>query len=343
MVDSLGWSFGLPDKPEIADYVTILNGLRSRRFETEEIYIPSATAPLLPKEIRSFGPFSGQLWQRAPAREITAEFEFLLPISGHYEIRAAITGEGYTLTVNGQDFSADGERNFTEVTFGSTDLDAGQNKIAITIPPRGGIDYLLFDAPPAPRIEPKGGWQPEKDLSTLDLASTLSRALYLEPFLQPLTNKIVFEAENTPPPKNAKLSNNRYQGPANGWWLKTGMHGATFSQLFDIETTGIYDISMNILAKSEVEGLVNNRDHFRFAPKPYFTIIPVGTFYFETGANQIDIALPPRAGLDRIILAPRASSADDFLRLTGLSGTTEPTTGQLDQVLRLLAAIGVKR
>ena len=161
LVDSLGWSFGLPDEPKIEDYVSILQGRRTWRFEIEDIYVPSAKAPLAPKEIRSFGSFSGKLWQRAPAREIEADLKFLLPIPGSYEIKAALTKPGYIFKINETELAADGERDFSEVSFGKADLPAGVHEAKVTIPPRGGIDYLLLLAPPVQAIEPIHGWKPD--------------------------------------------------------------------------------------------------------------------------------------------------------------------------------------
>ncbi len=38
LIDSTGWSYGLPDEPQDADYINILNGGREFRFEAEEVY-----------------------------------------------------------------------------------------------------------------------------------------------------------------------------------------------------------------------------------------------------------------------------------------------------------------
>jgi hypothetical protein len=343
LVDSLGWSFGLPDEPKIDDYITILKGRRTWRFEIEDIYVPSAKAPLAPKEIRSFGSFSGKLWQRAPARVIEADLTFLLPIPGSYEIKAALTKPGYVFKIDDTELTADGERNFSEVSFGKTDLPSGVHEAKITIPSRGGIDYLLLLAPPVQAIEPTNGWEPDNELTSSDLAVVVSRVLKLQPFLAPQTEEIVIEAEDAPAPKDAKLSKDRYQGPVQGEWLKAGMRAVAYSHLFEISEAGIFDLSLNILAKVPVVGLVNGKNHFKIKPKPYFTTVSAGSFFFEKGVNQIDIDLPSRSGLDRFILKPRNSSPEDFLRLTGLSHEGTPTTDQLDQILRLIATIGAQR
>ncbi len=229
------------------------------------------------------------------------------------------------------------------VSFGTVEFPAGVQKLQITIPPRGGVDYLLLEAPPLPAIAPLAGWQPAKRLTADVLANIINQTLQLQTCLVPLPQEITIEAEETPTPANARLSKDSYQGPMQGEWIKVGIRPAPYSHLFEIEQPGIYDLSLNVLARTDISGLINNRDYFKITPKPYFSIVEAGSFYFDQGVNQIDIDLPPRAGLDRFTLKPRSCSNEDFLRLTGLSGMTELTTEKLDTILKLLAAISPRR
>ncbi len=343
LVDSLGWTFGLPDKPEVEDYLAILRGRRVWRFEIEDIYVPGAGAPLAPKEITTFGPFSGKVWQRAPSGDIDAELKFLLPISGTYEIRVGLTMEGYRFRIGEQEFSADGERDFSEVSFGAADLTAGMQSATLSIPARGGVDYLLLVAPPAPAVEPLGGWSPESRLTTADLAVVVSRLLNLEPFLPPGRGALEIEAEIAPTPPDATLSGDRFYGPVQGEWVNAGMNTAHYSHLFEVDRAGFYRLSLFLYAREPVSGLINGRHYFSVTPRAYFAEIDAGTFYLDAGVNQIDVDLPSRSGFDRFRLQPKASTAADLMRLTGLAGKTAPTSDQLDDVLRLLAAIGARR
>lgn len=343
LVESMGWSFGLPEKPETSDYITILEGRRNYKFEFEEVIIPSAKAPLAPKEIRSFGPFSGKIWQRAPGHEVEAELSFLVPLSGRYEIKAALTRPGYRFRINGEELTADGSRDFAVVTFGEVELKPGQQTARLVIPSRGGIDFLLLEAPPVQAIAPIGGWEPDKPLDHTVLAVVLAQTLELESFLPPLDNKTVIEAEEAPTPKGAICCDDRYKGPIQGEWIKAGISSGNYSHLFEISQAGVYDLHLNILGKSPIDGLLNGRDHFRITPKPYFTTIHAGAFYLDQGVNQIDINLPSRGGLDRFIFRPRASAPEDYLRLAGIADGAAPNLEQLDRLLRLVALIGAER
>ena len=344
LVESLGWSFGLPDEPEIEDYLTILNGRRVFKFEAEDIVIPSADAPLAPKEINSFGPFSGKIWMRAPAREIEPELSFLLPISGNYDIRAALTKPGYRFRINDTEFSADGIQDFSLVTFGQAELTAGQQSAVISIPSRGGIDYLLLEAPPVPTIAPQNGWKPDAPLTYDNLAWVITRTFNLFPSLRKKdAPEIVIEAEEAPAPTGAVCCEDRYKGTFSEEWIKTGVSGGDYSHLFNIEKEGVYDLYLNVLGRAPINGLINGKDVFSISPLPYFTTILAGSFSLEKGTNQIDITLPGRAGLDQFILLPRASGSADFLRLTGLPPGQNPTTEDLDRILGLLALIGAER
>ena len=344
LVDSLGWSFGLPDDPEIDDYLTILQGRRVWRFEFEDIYQPSPDAPVYPKETRSFGPFSGKRWQRAPSHQVEPKIAFLLPISGEYEVRATLTKPGYRFTAGDTQLAADGTDKFSEVSFGSVDLQAGQQSARVTIPSRGGIDYILLTAPPTTTIDPGSTWEPMKKLSYGELAISLSRLFELEPLLPPAPDdSIRIEAEEAPVPQYATVSNDRYQGSVSGDWFKTNMHPASYSHLFAVEKKGVYDLSLNVRATLPVTGLLNGREYFEGTPTPYFSTLSVGAVHLDAGINQLEIDLPPRAGLDRITFTPRASAEVDYLRLTGLPAAAEPTPEQLDRILKLIAAIGARR
>ena len=159
----------------------------------------------------------------------------------------------------------------------------------------------------------------------------------------PKQGEIIIESEEAPTPDNAKPCDDCYQGPMTGEWLKAGMRMAPYIHLFEIEQAGIYDLSLNILSKVPVSGMINGKYHFTVEPKPYFTTVEAGSFFLDKGVNQIEIGLPPRSGLDRLILKPRKSSAEDYLRLTGLNFEENLTAEQLDQVLRLIATIGAHR
>jgi len=342
LVQSLGWSFGLPDEPENEDYLTILNGRRTWRFEFEDIVIPDAEAPLAPKEILTFGKFSGKNWQRAPGRRITPRLEFLLPLSGRYTIKASLFKPGYQLAINEHELAADGTTNFSKVTFGTIDLTAGRLNAEMTIPSRGGIDYIVLEAPPARNIAPHSGWEFDRPLENRDMAVTALQALELEGLLPGRPETLELEAESAPTPSGAVCCTDLYKGPIKGEWVRSDSGQSEYSHLFEIEQPGVYDLSMNVQGKSPFSGMLNGKDYFKIDPKPYFTEIYSGSFFLEKGTNQIEINIPHRGGLDRFSFRARSSSPDDYLQLAGLADT--PTTPEeLNRFLRLVAAIGTNR
>ena len=57
LVEGLGWSFGLPDEPDDEDYLRILSGVRSFRYEAEARCHPDDRVSV--KSFRTYGYCSG--------------------------------------------------------------------------------------------------------------------------------------------------------------------------------------------------------------------------------------------------------------------------------------------
>lgn len=61
IVNQFGWGDGLPKEPVDRDYLVILNGRRTFRFEAENAYNPTTDRVTL-AEYNLYGPFSGKGW-----------------------------------------------------------------------------------------------------------------------------------------------------------------------------------------------------------------------------------------------------------------------------------------
>ncbi len=341
LVEGLGWSFGLPDEPEENDYLRILNGQRKFRIEIESNYEPDTRVII--EEIFSFGNFSGQGWVRVPNRPTDIPVHFNLPLSGEYRVKARLFRKGHILRIGDQQFEADGGDRLTDVDLGSVYLQAGNLDINLTVPPRGGIDFIEIEALATSTISPKTGWDLEAALTFNDMAVTTVQLLGLHSTLPNAGEDIVFEAEDFPLPKNSRLSTNRHLGaPSQGEWVSVGADPVTFEIGVDVPSTGVYDLSVRCVGKSEISGLVNTQS-FIISPDRRFTDKQAGGVVLEKGQTPLAFKIPPHCGIDQIVLSPRASSMEDFGRLTGLPLTGNPSPSQFNSYLKLLAAFGVTR
>jgi hypothetical protein len=341
LVDGLGWSFGLPDRPEDSDYLRILSGARKFRIEIESNYDPETR--IIIEKIFSFGNYSGQGWVRVPNRPTDIPIFFNLPISGEYHIMARLLRAGHVIRVGETTFEADGEEQFVDVDLGSSYLQAGRQQILLTAPPRGGIDFIDIEALPLPAIAPTDGWNLDKPLSFDDLAITAMQILSLHSTLPKSGDDLVLEAEDFPLPKQTKLSSNRHLGaPNQGKWVSVGADPVTFDIGLNIPASGVYDLTVSCVGKTEITGIVETQP-FKLSPDRRFTAKEAGGVTLEKGLTPLTFQLPPYCGLDQIVLSPRASSAEDFRRLTGLPLVGTPSPAQFNSFIKLLAAFGISR
>ena len=341
LVEGLGWSFGLPDEPEESDYLRILNGKRKFRIEIESNYEPDTRVII--EEIFSFGNYSGQGWIRVPNRPTDIPVHFNLPLSGEYRVRARLFRKGHILRIGDKQFEADGRDRLTDVDLGSTYLQAGILDINLTAPARGGIDYIEIEALPTSTISPNAGWKLDTPLTFNDMAVTTVQLLGLHSALPNAGESLVFEAEDFPLPKNSRLSTNRHLGaPSQGEWVSVGADPVTFEIGIDVPETGVYDLSVRCVGKSEISGLANSQP-FIISPDRRFTDKQAGGVVLEKGQTPLAFKIPPHCGIDQIILSPRASSVEDFNRLTGLPISGKPSPTQFNSFLKLLAAFSVTR
>ena len=341
LIDGLGWSFGLPDQPEESDYLKILSGQRKFRIEIETNYDPDTRVIL--EEIFAFGNFSGEGWVRVPNRPTDIPVTFNLPLSGEYRVKARLFKAGHTIQLGDKQFTVDGGDRLTDVNLGTTYLQAGKQEINLTVPPRGGIDFIDIEELPAPSISPNGGWAPDAQLSFDDLAVTAVQILGLHSTLPDAGESLTIEAEDFPLPKNTRLSTNHHLGaPSEGEWISVGADPVTLNLDINIPTTGVYDLSVRCVGNDEISALINSQP-ILISPDRRFTDKQAGGVVLKKGQNPFSFQIPPHCGIDQLVLSPRASSLEDFRRLAGLPLTGEPSVSQFNSFLKLLAAFGVPR
>lgn len=343
LVDSMGWSFGLPDQPRDSDYLRILEGERSVRIEAETSGRPTDVVSI--KNYTTFGAFSGEGWISGIATPTIAHIRFLLPLSGIYEVTAALRLPGHRISIDGQVFMADGNNNFTHVSLGKVELGAGEHDAEINLPANGSIDFLQFQADPLPPIRPPGGWQPDRPLSLDDLAVTAARALGLEAILPPSNETILIEAESAGTFSQASITDIGHLGaPSGGKWVRSEATGGIVRLDFAPPFPAVYRLSLVGAAGQPTSGTLDERVRFVAEFPSYLKKATIGTFFLE-GESTLRVDLPPRGGIDVLILEKRKSEGIDYRRLVGLPTDVDspPSMAQIDQLLSVLAAIGSLR
>lgn len=343
LVDAMGLSFGLPDEPEDDDYGRILEGERHYRIEAERAKQPTDMVSV--KNYSTFGNFSGEGWVSGIATPTVAHLRFLLPLSGSYRISAALRLAGHELRIGEQSFSADGENRFVEVSLGEVELTAGEHEVTIHLPPNGAVDYIELDAPPLLPITPISGWKPDLPLSRDDLAVTAARLMNLEPLLPASGEAMTVEAETAAEYEGAAATDIRHLGqPSGGRWIRAGAGPAHIRLSFTPPAQGVYGLLLRGAAGSPLTATLNGTLPLAETFPTYLQTLPMGTFYLEARENILELRLPPRGGVDSLVLEGRRSAGSDYRRLVGLTAEeSPPSLAELDSLLALLAAIGPLR
>lgn len=339
LVDGLGRSFGLPDAPKPADYLSILEGKRNLRVEAETARGEADAVSTL--AFLNYGPFSGTGWLLGSSQPTDVHLRFVLPLDGSYRLTLAARLPGHVIRVADRTVTVDGApETFSRVDAGEHLLTAGPQEIVVTLPPGGALDYIELTAPNLPAIAPAGGWQPEAPLTWQELVLTLVQALDLPKELPPQDPVLTIEAEALAETGGARTVEDAHLGqPSGGRWLRTMARPATVSIPMTLAQDGFYDLELTAMG-TPVEVLVNGHLPLSAAGMPYLAPLRFPPVYLPRGENRLDVTLPPGAGLDRITVTARRS---DLAALSAAASLTvngdAPSSADLDRLtVRLSSA-----
>ena len=116
----------------------------------------------------------------------------------------------------------------------------------------------------------------------------------------------------------------------------------TFEIGVEVPKDGVYDLTVSCVGNAEISGTVNTQS-FKLSPERRFAAKQAGGVTLEKGQTPLFFKLPPHCGLDQVVLSPRASSPNDFRRLTGLPLVGTPSLVQFNSFTKMLAAFGIHR
>ncbi len=341
LVDTLGWTFGLPDEPQDPDYMNILTGNRNLRLEAEDIFTQGEDAVSL-MSFRNYGDYSGKGWLQGTNQPTEVHLNFVLPVKGRYRLQTKIRKPGHQFTIGDQTAIADGTEKFIESKVGEFILEAGAQEILVVLPPSGAIDYIALAAPNLAAITPDQGWQPEEPLSWAVLNTTMLQLLQLADAFPLESSPLIFEAENIKATEAEVVTVKHLGVPSGGKWLRTSSRPAQVSFPFELPTAGFYDVSIRAIGKP-INILVNDHYEIEFQGKPYLDQLELGPLFFFSGNNTITLRLPPGGGIDKLTLTARWISPEATQTLLGTNQAAQPATADLDSLTSLLAAFGVER
>lgn len=339
LVDSLGRSFGLPDKPGTDDYLNILLGKRNLRLEAETIRSDEDEVNTL--AFLNYGPFSGTGWLLGTSRPTDVHLRFVLPLDGRYRLSITARLPGHVVKAGDRVFPVDADKQkFSRTDVGDVALTAGPQEIIVTLPPGGALDCIELTAPNLPPIAPAAGWQPEAPLTWEALALTVVEALGLQKDLPAGNQVMTLEAESLADTDGARVVEDAHLGrPSGGRWLRTSARPARIAVPLTVAQSGFYQLELTAMG-SPVEVLVNDHLILTADGKPYLSLLPFPPVFLHQGDNHLEVSLPPGGGLDRITVTARQSDLTTLAATAGMTATAAPpTSADLDHLtVRLSAA-----
>lgn len=331
LVSVFQWGGGLPKEAKESDYLAILGGKRTFKFEAEDYY-GKKTDNALVRNYPLYGPFSGKGWVSGVTVPTTVHFNIFLPLEGEYQFSVAARGDGQSWSVADKVFKVSPGGALREVAVGKVYLKAGQQKITAELPPEGGIDYLSLTAPPLAPIEPFGGWRFGSPLRRGELAEIAASLLGWESELQPdksATPKTiaVYEAAELPP--TATTTTTAYLGQFSAKkWVRAGFGGAKVDVPLTIEAKGVYAIKIRYLGDTLTAVL--DGEKIARTGKPYLDWVDLGLRRLGEGTHMLQLDIPASCGADVVVLERRKSSPADYMALVGLHGDPSSSVGRAE-------------
>lgn len=330
LLQQFSWNGGLPKEPVDRDYLLILSGKRTYRYEAENAY-NEETDRVTMNSNPMFGSFTGTGWILGVSETTTSVFTILLPIGGEYNLKAVIKGNGFLWNINGKEYRADSKsKNFQEIDIAKIVLKEGVTSITVTIPPEGAIDSFSLTAPNYPSIQPFKGWRFKEKLTASALAETVialtNRFSQLPDAGQAASAKARADFDKMVIPPGVAHTTADYLGPyTSPKWLRADFRGAVLQIPLTVAETGYYGLVLNAMGEP-LSGSVNDT-LFKLAGKPYLYKQDIGVYRLEEGENMLTVALPPRGGIDSVQFNKKSTASDDFMRLAGVTGPANRLVG----------------
>lgn len=341
IVDTLGWTYGLPDEPQDPDYINILSGNRELRFEAEDVYSRDTDNVSL-MAFRNFGSFSGEGWLHGTREPTDVHLNFTLPVAGTYLIKAHLRQSGHQFKIGDKVATGDADQNFTVVTIGTFRLEPGSQEIIVSLPANGSIDYISLTAPNLAMITPDGGWQPEASLTWEAINTTLLQLFKLVDVFPLADEDITIEAEEHLQPGTRVVTIPHLGRPSAGKWLRAGPLDAEVRIPVTFSKSGFYDLKLRAMG-NPLNIVIGGHHEINLTAKAYLDNYTISGLHFMAEKSNISVTLPPGGGIDQLSLTRRQVDAGLTTTLLGLNATASPSTRDLDTITTLLASFGIER
>lgn len=337
IVDRFGWGEGVPEEPVDKDYLAILGGKRSYRFEAEDVY-DKGFDKVTVRNHDMFGPFTGKGWLHGITASTAVHFKVFIPIAGNYTLRASTKGDGQLWSVAGKAFRIDAGAAMKEMAIGQMFVPAGTLEFNVVIPADGGVDYIHFRAPGLAPVEPLAGWNMGGELTAGKFAQVAAALLGNEELLpaDPAAVRKSFPAASVSPlPDSVYLTDSQILGkPLSGNWVRSGTAGGELTFPVEMDEAGVYQLRVRYVGGSVK--LTTPERSVTVPAKPYLEWVDCGAFRLPKGKSSLTFSLGSADGVDAVELVRKKSSPADYVELVkpGKGSEAQISREDLDQLLK---------
>lgn len=339
LISVFGWEGGIPKEPKDRDYLLILQGKRTFKFEAENIF-NAKTDGVSVRNFELVGPFSGESWLGGVSTPVSVHFKVFIPLDGEYQLAAAAKGNGQIWKVAGKEYTVNSGERLTVTPVATVPLKAGEFEFEMVMPPNGGIDYLVFSAPDFTSIEPLGGWRFKEPLTNTELAEVSASLLGWEERL-PLNKEIgvttIIAADLPGLPPSVKSTDAGYHGKFTGKkWIRAKLQAADIEIPISLPVNGVYGLKLRVMGvpfKANLDGMSLIRP-----VKPYLDWVDLGLHRLVEGTHTLLVTLPSYGGIDALVIEPRKSTPEAYMNLVGVKGDPMAvvTNAEKDKILSQL-------
>ncbi len=339
LIKVFGWEGGIPEESKERDYLVILQGKRTFKFEAEKIFNPK-TDGVSVRKFDLIGPFSGESWLGGVTTPVIVHFKVFIPMDGNYRLFAAAKGNGQLWKLAGKEYIVNSGDRLAVTQVATVTLKAGEFEFEMVMPPDGGIDYLVLSDRDFTSIEPLGGWRFREPLSNAELAQISATLLGWEDQL-PLNEKIgvttVVAADLPDLPASLHSTDAGFYGQFTGkQWIRASSQTADIEIPISLPVTGVYGLKLRVMGesfKANLDGMP-----LVIPAKPYLDWVDLGLHRLVDGTHTLQVTLPPYGGIDALIIEPRKSTPEAYMNLVGIKGDPMAivTNAEKDKILTQL-------
>jgi len=324
MVQALDLDWSLPKNARTKDYVERLHWTGSIEFEASSALAGTSL-------IRESSGTESYL--RAAGVPGEALYRVGTLQAGDYGLRLSLAGGSAMVRMGESVFDvAQPSDAFKWVDINPVSLDPGSHQLTVVAADGAKIRSLALTPPCLRAVEPAAGWQMLSPLRFGDMAASIAKALGLEHKLSETGPAIIIKGEAFVTDLSLPVGDGESGEAPEPFWLSSHDSIVTASARFQVSEPGLYSVEARYLSpENPVRWNVDRCMRVVTCPRSSgrSDSTAVTALELSAGEHDIEVTLPPDAGLDQVIIQRRDNSDAEYVKVVEDAGIPlgTPTAG----------------